>query len=123
MPRNIASGQRINESKYLESKILRQNMTQAERLLWARLRKNRVERRHFRRQQIIAGFIVDFYCHSAALIIELDGPIHDLKKESDYQRETILREMGFRILRFQNEEVFDNIEKVLSEIERWCVTT
>jgi very-short-patch-repair endonuclease len=122
MPRNVASGQRISESEYLESKILRQNITWAERLLWARLRKNQAAGRHFRRQQIIAGFIVDFYCHSAALIIELDGPIHNQKKESDCQRETILREMGFRILRFKNEDVSDNIEKVLSEIERWCVS-
>jgi very-short-patch-repair endonuclease len=120
MPRNIASGQRISESKYLESKILRQNMTWAERLLWARLRRNRAEGRHFRRQQIIAGFIVDFYCHKAGLIVEVDGAVHEKNKEKDFQRGTILEEMGFRILRFSNREVIEDIEMVLEKILAFC---
>ena len=122
MPRNIASGQRIHESKYLESKVLRRSMTTAEKRLWVRLRKNQLDGFHFRRQQIIAGFIVDFYCHKASLIVELDGLVHKGNKEADLQRETILREMGFRIIRFKNEEVIDNIENVVSKIERWCVS-
>jgi Uncharacterized protein conserved in bacteria len=120
MPRNITSGQRIRESKYLESKILRRTMTLAEKRLWVRLRKNQLDGFHFRRQQIIAGFIVDFYCHIASLIVEVDGSVHKKNKEADFQRETILKEMGIRIIRFKNEEVIDNIEKVVSEIERWC---
>jgi very-short-patch-repair endonuclease len=122
MPRNIASGQRIHESKYLESKIFRRNMTPAENRLWVRLRKNQLDGFHFRRQQIIAGFIVDFYCHEASLIVEVDGPVHKQNKEADFQRETILREIGFRIIRFGNEEVMENIEKVVSKIEGWCVS-
>jgi very-short-patch-repair endonuclease len=51
---------------------------------------------HFRRQQIIAGFIVDFYCHKAGLVIELDGDIHDLQKEEDARREKVLSEIGLR---------------------------
>ena len=120
MPRNIASGRRIHESKYLESKILRRSMTPAENRLWERLRKNQLKGFHFRRQQIIAGFIVDFYCHKASLIVELDGGVHEKNKESDFQREAILKEMGFRIIRFKNEEVIDKIEEVISEIEGWC---
>jgi very-short-patch-repair endonuclease len=122
MPRYIASGQRISESKYIESKALRRNMTPAEKRLWVRLRNNRADGYHFRRQQIIAGFIVDFYCHEVSLIIELDGAVHEINKEADLQRETILQEMGFRIIRFRNEEVIDNIEEVVSEIERRCVS-
>jgi very-short-patch-repair endonuclease len=52
---------------------------------------------HFRRQQVIEGFIVDFYCHKAALVIEVDGDIHDLQQEEDASREKVLSEMGLRI--------------------------
>jgi hypothetical protein len=65
---------------------------------------------------------VDFYCHEVSLILELDGAVHEINKEADLQRETILQEMGFRIIRFRNEEVIDNIEEVVSEIERRCVS-
>jgi very-short-patch-repair endonuclease len=97
-------------------------MTPAENRLWERLRKNQLDGFHFRRQQIIAGFIVDFYCHRASLIVELDGAVHEKNRESDFQRETILKEMGFRIARFKNEEVMDNIEKVITEILQFCKT-
>jgi very-short-patch-repair endonuclease len=116
MPRNICAGQRIHESKYRESKSLRQRMTQAERLLWGRLRNNRLEDIHFRRQQIIAGFIVDFYCHQANIIIELDGAVHLQNKEADIERDTILKEMGFQIIHFTNEEVMENMDFVLGKI-------
>jgi very-short-patch-repair endonuclease len=56
-------------------------MTPAERILWQELRGNKLGA-HFRRQQIIAGFIVDFYCHKVALVIEVDGDVHDLQKEA-----------------------------------------
>ena len=52
-----------------------------------------------------AGFIVDFYCHKAGLVIEVDGDIHDLQQEEDARREKVLSEMGLRIVRFGNEEV------------------
>ncbi len=51
---------------------------------------------HFRRHQVIAGFIVDFYCHKAGLVIEVDGDIHDLQQEEDARREKVLSEMGLR---------------------------
>jgi len=50
----------------------------------------------FRRQQIIQGFIVDFYCHKAGLVIEVDGDIHDIQQDEDARREKVLREMGLR---------------------------
>ena len=64
-------------------------MTPAEKILWEELRANKPGV-HFRRQQIIAGFIVDFYCHKAALVIEVDGDIHDLQKEEDERWEKVL---------------------------------
>ncbi len=75
--KNIVTGQRVKKEKLERAKELRRNMTPAERRLWNELRANRLGGWHFRRQQIIDGFIVDFYCHKAGLIIEVDGPIHD----------------------------------------------
>ena len=60
---------------------------------------------HFRRQQVIAGYIVDFYCHKSALVVEVDGDIHDLQQEEDARREKALSELGLRMVRFRNDEV------------------
>ncbi|MDK9712480.1 endonuclease domain-containing protein [Acidaminobacter sp.] len=75
---------------------------------------------HFRRQQVIAGFIVDFYCHTASLVIELDGGIHLQQAESDRQREQALTERGFHVIRFQNEQVFNDLDGVLAQIRAAC---
>ena len=89
-------------------------MTPAEKLLWQEVRAKKLGVR-FRRQQIIAGFIVDFYCHKAALVVEVDGDIHDLQKEEDERREKVLREMGLRIVRFGNDEVVSRLSTVVAE--------
>ena len=83
---------------------LRRDMTPAEKLLWQELRANKLGV-HFRRQQVIAGFIVDFYCHTASLVVEVDGDIHDLQQEEDVRREKALHEIGLRIVRFRNDEL------------------
>lgn len=72
----IITGQHITSAKAQRARELRREMTPAERLLWARLRANRLQGFHFRRQQIIEPYIVDFYCHQAGLIIEVDGDVH-----------------------------------------------
>lgn len=64
--RNIVIGQKVDQAKVERAKELRKNLTPEERILWQRLRANRLDGWHFRRQQIIDGFIVDFYCHKAA---------------------------------------------------------
>ena len=120
MPRNICSGQRIHNPKYLESKQLRREMTPAEKRLWERLRKNRVGSYHFRRHQIIAGFIVDFYCYKANLLVEVDGAVHLKNKEADLERDAILKAMGFRILRFWNDQVMGDTDAVVEEILKSC---
>ena len=61
---------------------------------------------------------VDFYCHKAALVIEVDGDIHDLQQEEDARREKVLREMGLRIVRFRNDEVMKNLSAVVGKIRR-----
>lgn len=94
----------------------RQNMTQAETKLWKRLRAKKSNGLHFRRQQVILGFIVDFYCHKYRLIVEIDGEVHDSHKEQDLEREKVLTQNGFRIIRFTNAQVENNIEEVLTGI-------
>ncbi len=90
-------------------------MTPAEKLLWQEVRANKLGVR-FRRQQIIQGFIVDFYCHKSALVVEVDGDVHDLQKEEDERREKVLSEMGLRIVRFRNDEVVMDVSTVVGRI-------
>ena len=67
---------------------------------------------HFRRQRVIQGFIVDFYCHKSALVVEVDGDVHDLQKEEDERREKVLSEMWLRVIRFRNDEVVKDLSAV-----------
>ena len=73
---------------------------------------------HFRRQQIIEGFVVDFYCHKAALVIEVDGDIHDLQQEEDARRDKALRELGLNVVRFRNDEVLRDLNAVVGRIRK-----
>ncbi len=113
--KNIIPGQHVTKEKLQRSHELRRDMTSAEKLLWQELRANKLGV-HFRRQQIIAGFIVDFYCHKAALVIEVDGDIHDLQQEEDARREKVLKEMGLTIIRFRNEDVIKDLPKTVRRI-------
>src|SRR6266508_2267684 len=114
--KNIIPGQIVTKEKLQRARELRRDMTPAEKLLWQELRANKLGV-HFRRQQIIAGFIIDFYCHKAALVIEVDGDIHDLQQEEDSRREKVLSEMGLRIARFRNDEVLNNLLMVVKRIK------
>ena len=113
--KNIIPGQTVTKEKLQRAKELRHDMTPAEKILWQELRANKLGV-HFRRQQVIAGFIVDFYCHKAALVIEVDGDIHDLQQEEDARREKVFSEMGLRIVRFRNEQVMKNLSAVMGKI-------
>lgn len=116
--KNIITGQKVTEQKVRRAKELRQKMTPAEQRLWQQLRANRLDGWHYRRQQIIEGFIVDFYCHRAGLVIEVDGPIHARQQAADAERETILRARGLTVLRFTNRQVMNDMRTVLQEIRR-----
>ena len=118
MPRKrIVTGQKVSAAKATRAKELRQNMTVAEQRLWQQLRANRLDGWHFRRQQVIDGFIVDFYCHQAGLIIEVDGPIHETQREADAEREAILQAGDLQVLRFTNQQVMNDMPAVLREIK------
>jgi len=96
------------------AQILRKNMTDAERLLWNRVRANQLGIK-FRRQQPLENYVVDFVCFEQKLIIELDGGQH-FDSERDAKRDDFLKANGYRILRFWNNEVLRNIEGVLEVI-------
>src|SRR5690242_13456317 len=113
--KNIIPGQRVTKVKLQRAKELRSDMTPAENILWQELRANKLGV-HFRRQQIIAGFIVDFYCHQASLVVEVDGDIHDLQQEEDARREKVLIEMGLTVVRFRNEDVIKDLPRVVERI-------
>ena len=102
---------------YENVRSLRENQTPAERLLWAQLRRKRVGNVRFRRQHALGPYIVDFYCHTARLVIEVDGEDHDLRFERDQRRTAWLESYGARVVRFSNQEVRENLEGVVRTIE------
>jgi len=97
------------------SKEMRKNLTEAEKIIWEKLRKSQTKYR-IRRQQIIDNYIVDFVCLPKKTIIEIDGPIHNFKKEADEKRTQYLKSVGYEILRFKNEEVLADPEKIAQQI-------
>ncbi len=115
---NIVTNQRIADTTRQRALEMRQNMTPPEHRLWSELRANRLDGWHFRRQQIIDGFIVDFYCHKAGLIIEVDGPIHDSQQDMDAEREAVFLDRGLKILRFTNDQVINEMPSVLEDVRQ-----
>ena len=89
-------------------------MTPAEKILWEELRANKLGV-HFRRQQVSEGFIVDFYYHKSALVVKVDGAVHDLRQEEDTKREKVLNELGLTIIRFRKDEVVRNVSAVVGK--------
>jgi very-short-patch-repair endonuclease len=118
--KNIVRGQSVSYEVHERAKKLRREMTSAEKILWKELRTNKLNGLHFRRQQIIHGYFADFYCHQHELIVELDGRIHELQKEYDAEREEYLIAIGFRIIRFTNEQINENLKGVLQKIVDTC---
>ena len=112
----IVRGLPVKRVKQERARALRQTMTPAEKRLWQQLRAHRFDGMHWRRQQVIAGFIVDFYCAAAHLVVELDGPIHAAQADYDAARDRVLAAHNVRILRFTNREVNDELDRVLMSI-------
>ncbi len=98
------------------ARSLRRRMTPEETALWHRLRTNKLDGLHFRRQHVIDDFVVDFYCPAARLVIELDGPAHQASRDYDAERDETLRARGLFVLRSANAAVHDDIEGVLQQI-------
>jgi len=122
MAKNIVIGQKIHSRTLEAAKYLRTIQTPQEKKLWECLRSNRLDGLHFRRQQVIDHFIVDFYCHRAGLVIELDGSVHADPEQRAYdnERDQMIAQRGLRILRIQDSEIENSLEAVLKRIRAVC---
>ncbi|GLQ47732.1 hypothetical protein GCM10007862_27830 [Dyella lipolytica] len=106
------------QEKWKRARQLRLTATDAERCLWRYLRRENLANYKFRRQFPIAGYIVDFVCISAKLVVELDGGQHLGTREYDAMRTHMIEACGYRVLRFWNDDVLLRTESVLEEILR-----
>ena len=103
------------------ARALRKNSTSAETTLYNKLKAKQIEGIKFRRQQPIENFIVDFVCFENRIVIELDGGQHAENRDKDIERDRVLTENGFKVLRFWDNEVFENIDGVLEVIRENCL--
>jgi len=99
-----------------QAKALRFNQTDTEKKLWSVLRNRQLANHKFRRQEPVGSYIADFLCAEAKLIIELDGGQHSQQQAHDHRRDVYLHEQGYRVLRFWNNEVFENLDGVIETI-------
>ena len=114
--------EQIHNKKILESKrkVLRNNLTSAEATLWRLLKGKQLGGKKFRRQHSVGFYILDFYCPSERLAIELDGEIHfreDVMRK-DEERTKYLMSLNIKVIRFENEKVFQSPAAVLAEIKK-----
>ncbi len=102
--------------------LLRNNATNAERVLWSHLKGKQLNGYKFRRQEGIKNYIVDFYCPESLLAVEIDGETHwsDEEIEKDRKRQMDIEELGVLFLRFTNRDVYENLEGVLQMIAEKC---
>ncbi len=96
---------------------LRKDSTREEELLWDLLRNRKYMNLKFRRQHVVNGFFLDFYCAKLKLAIEIDGPIHNDKKEYDCARQQLIEQRGLRFIRVSNYDVINNINHIFELIE------
>jgi very-short-patch-repair endonuclease len=114
MPFQIRTGPAARDA----ARRLRKNMTEAEKRLWYRIRNRQLSEHQFRKQVSFGSYITDFCCLKEHLVIELDGGQHAEITEYELRRRAYLEANGYRVLRFWNNEVFDNIEGILETIVR-----
>jgi very-short-patch-repair endonuclease len=109
---------KLDEWQRGRAKQLRQKMTRAENLLWRYLKAHHVDGYAFRRQTPMRQYIVDFVCHSAKLIVEVDGVSHDSaqRQEEDRRRNDWFASQGYAVLRFSDEQVLKNLEGVIEVV-------
>lgn len=102
----------------LQARRLRNAPTDAERHLWYHLRRRELAGHRFRRQVPVGGYVVDFACPAARLVLELDGGQHLQQRDDDMQRTRRLQALGWRVLRYWNDDVLLRTEAVLEDILR-----
>ena len=100
------------------SRNLRTNMTDAELLLWSRIRRKQLKGKQFYRQKIIGNYIADFYCPETKLVIEIDGGQHYEAegKDKDHMRDDYMKRLGINVLRFSDRDVLKRIDIVIEKI-------
>ena len=111
---------RYNKNHKDNARMLRRNMTKPERFLWSKIRSKQVQGLQWYQQKPIANYIVDFYCPKAKLVIEIDGDQHyeETMRVKDEERDNALQSLDICVLRFGNNDIFQNIEGVLMSIQR-----
>jgi very-short-patch-repair endonuclease len=112
----MATNRRRQRDNVPAARDLRVHLTPAESILWEALRNRRLDGLKFRRQHPVGPFVIDFCCPERRLAIELDGTVHTAQREHDAERETLLATAGYRVVRFPNETVRDNLPAVLAAI-------
>jgi very-short-patch-repair endonuclease len=116
VPRHATANPATASILYQNAKENRKKATEAEKKLWNEIRNRKLEYK-FRRQHPIDNYIADFICLEQKLIIEVDGGYHTQTKEYDDARTAVLNELGYRVIRFTNEEVINDIKNVLSKLK------
>ena len=106
------------QRQWIRARQLRNESTDAERRLWYFLRRQQLDGHKFRRQFPLAGYIADFVCVPARLVVELDGGQHLAALEYDERRTEALQGEGYRVLRFWNDDVLSHTYNVVAEIFR-----
>jgi len=109
---------KYNSNLKLLGRRLRDNLTDAEKLLWRKIRKKQIGNLQFYRQRPIGSYIADFYCDKAKLIIEIDGGQHYEKENilKDRTRDEYFRKIGLRVVRFTNLDILKNIDNVVESV-------
>ena len=112
-----------NSNLKILARNLRNNSTKSEIILWGYLRGRKMMGYKFSRQKPIDNYIADFFCNELKLVIELDGHSHqiDVVFEKDLKKTQELNNLGITVLRFDDKEVFENIDNVLREIEQFII--
>jgi Uncharacterized protein conserved in bacteria len=105
-------------NRFEHARFLKKIPTKAENILWGHLRSRQLDGLKFRRQHPISNYIVDFYCHEAKLVVEVDGEIHNQIDNVRYDeaRTEALKDLGLRVIRFTNKQVLNDLQKVINEI-------
>jgi len=102
-----------------KASVLKENMTPAEKILWEKLKDRTLFKQKFRRQHPVDIFIVDFYCHSLRLVIEVDRDYHLEKNQYEYDigRSGELENWGLKVIRYTNDEILTNLNNVIQKIQ------
>lgn len=118
MPSGLIRSQKVNAEKLKLAKWMRSHMTFAERCFWNAVKTDKFMGLHFRRQQVIHGFIADFYCEALTLVVEIDGGVHEQQKDYDKLRDYIINQHGIRVIRLKNEDVVNRSDWVMESLKK-----